>query len=101
MLTLMVNVSKENWMKMENSSGFGILVQMNLEVASFVAKEIFVIKHKQDHTNMFSPNFLSTVNLPLLQSAIFPGAGGKYGTVCKFHEYSEQFNPRAAKFIQC
>ena len=41
MLTLMVNVSKENWMKMENSSGFGILVQMNLEVASFVAKEIF------------------------------------------------------------
>ena len=41
MLTLMVNVSKENWMKMENLSGFGIPVQMNLEVVSSVPKEIF------------------------------------------------------------
>ena len=41
MLTLMVNVSKENWMKMENLFGFGIPVQMNPEVVSSVPKEIF------------------------------------------------------------
>ena len=39
MLTRMVNVLKENWMKMENLSGFGILVQMNLEEVSSALKE--------------------------------------------------------------
>ena len=41
MLILMVNVSKGDWMKMENLFGLGIPAQMNLEEVSYVLREIY------------------------------------------------------------